>query len=539
MALCSKTKVPLPDSGLIIRRSGKYQYVYKVLSTYRAENGQPTNTRRAIGKLDTDSGMLIPNDAYWEYYGEESIITEATESELTPSFESVHSVGASFLVARVLESLGITGILKSVFGKVKAMAILTAVIYMVCRGNVFEHVGDWCDEYTLQDSPLTSPGASTLFSSIAFGERMAFFRAWVALQADNEYFAYDVTSFSSYAAGIMDTEWGYNRDKEKLPQINLGCYMGQKSGLPVFYVTYPGSIVDKSHLQYMMSYNETLGIKNVCFVMDKGFCTTSNIQYMHSSGRLYVVGAETGHKATGNAINEVRDSIVSMRYQVAAGIYARSVRSRFFGCISTMHIYFSPELAERQRRDLYRTVEIEEEKLRQLEQLTKKEAKRYQSHFNIEIGKEGTFKFERNYDKIDNAAKNCGYFCILTNTDATSAETLTTYRNKDTIEKGFDDLKNHIDMKRMRTHSSKTTDGKMFCAFVALIAVLEMNNRLSSFMKEKSMSKDSLIYELEKIKTVFMSDGKRLMNPITKTQRTIFEACGLTEEDLKLYVTCH
>jgi transposase len=412
-------------------------------------------------------------------------------------------------------------------------------MYMVCRGNVFEHVGDWCEEYTIHGSPLTSPGASTLFSSVTHGARMSFFRAWVALQADNDYFAYDVTSFSSYAAGIMDTEWGHNRDKEKLPQINLGCYMGQKSGLPVFYVTYPGSIVDKSHLRYMMAYNETLRIENVCFVMDKGFCTTGNIQYMHSTEQLYVVGAETRHKATCAAIDEVRDSVVSMRNQVAAGVYARSVRSRFYGCVSTMHIYFDPELAERQRCDLYRTVETEEEKLRQLDQITKKEAKRYQSHFNIDIGKEGAFKFERDYEKIDDSAKNCGFFCILTNTDVNSAEILSTYRHKDTIEKGFDDLKNHIDMKRMRTHSSKTTDGKMFCAFIALIAVLELNNRLSAFMKEKSMSKDSVIYELEKIKVVFMSDGKRLLNPITKTQRTIFEACGLTEDDLKSFVNCH
>ena len=131
--------MPLPDSGLIIRRSGKYQYVYKVLSTYRAENGQPTNTRRAIGKLDIDSGMLIPNDAYWEYYGDRPIEAEATAPEPTPSFESVHSVGASFLVGRILESLGITDILRNVFGKVKAMAILTAAMYMVCR--FLPHIG--------------------------------------------------------------------------------------------------------------------------------------------------------------------------------------------------------------------------------------------------------------------------------------------------------------------------------------------------------------------------------------------------------------
>jgi hypothetical protein len=68
--------------------------------------------------------MLIPNDAYWEYYGDRPVEHETTEPEPTPSFESVRSVGASFLVMRILESLGITEILGSVFGQVKAMAIL-------------------------------------------------------------------------------------------------------------------------------------------------------------------------------------------------------------------------------------------------------------------------------------------------------------------------------------------------------------------------------------------------------------------------------
>jgi len=74
---------------------------------------------------------------------------------------------------------------------------------------------------------------------------------------------------------------------------------------------------------------------------------------------------------------------------------------------------------------------------------------------------------------IDDAAKNCGFFCILTNTDISNSDVLETYRRKDTIEKGFHDLKNHIDMKRLRTHSSNTTDGKMFCTFIAMIAALK------------------------------------------------------------------
>jgi transposase len=536
VALSSRIRVPLPDKEIIVRGTGKYRYVYKVLTTFRNEKGQPSNTRVAIGKIDGESGMLIPNDSYWEYFGNAVASTELIVSNEAQPFD-VRSIGATFLTGKILESLGVIGILADTFGESKASTIKAAVIYMVCRGNIFEHISGWHESYTNMEALLTSPGSSALFSSITFEERMAFFKAWVSQQADNEYFAYDVTSFSSYVAGIAETEWGYNRDKEKLPQVNLGCYLGQTSGLPIFYVTYPGSIVDKSHMSYMMAYNKPLGISKICFVMDKVFCSTANVEYMHSSELPYIMGVETNHKSTRAAIDEVREGIVSMRCLVSAGIYARCVHSRFYGSTSTMHIYFDPDLAERQRRDLYRIVEAKEEILRQVEHLTKKEAKCYKNYFNITLAEDGTFTYERDYEKIDAVARNCGFFCLLTNTGVESSKVLSIYRRKDVIEKGFDDLKNYIDMKRLRTHSSNTTDGKMFCAFIALICALEIMNRLSTFMKEKSMSKDAVIYELEKIKIVFMNDGRRLMNPVTKTQRTILELCGFSENDIKSYIS--
>jgi hypothetical protein len=71
---------------------------------------------------------------------------------------------------------------------------------------------------------------------------MVFFKKWVARQAPGKFFAYDVTSFPTYAKDIIDSEWAYNRDRDKLPQINLGYILSEDSSLPVFYVTYPGSI---------------------------------------------------------------------------------------------------------------------------------------------------------------------------------------------------------------------------------------------------------------------------------------------------------
>ena len=536
MSLNSRIKVPLPENGIIVRRREKYPYVYKVLSTYRAENGNPTNKRKSIGKLDPESGMLIPNDSYWEFYGNTPNTLSLKNSDEMPTFDSVRSIGASYFIKRIMDSIGITDILKETFSDAKATAIMTIAMYMMCRGNVLERIFDWCESYTIKEPMLTSQSSSSLFSSITYNERMAFFRRWVAHQAHNDYYAYDVTSFSSYAEGIPETEWGYNRDGEKLPQINLGCYIGQKSRLPVFYVTYPGSIVDKSHLQYMMAYHETLGIGKVCFVMDKGFCTTGNINYMHSKQLPYVMGVDKSHKSIRTAIDSVREGITSMRFMVKKGLYARSIRSRFYGSTSTLHVFYDPGLAERQRSDLFRLVESKEEKLTQLKQLTKAEVKHYHYHFDIVRAEDGTFTFTRNYDKIDEVTKDCGFFCILTNTASDSAEVLAIYRDKDTIEKSFDDLKNHVDMKRLRVHSSNAVDGKLFCSFLSLIAAMEISNRLSVFMKEKALCKGSLISELEKIKVVYMNDGRRLMNPLTKTQRTIFETCGFSVDDLIQFV---
>ena len=61
-----------------------------------------------------------------------------------------------------------------------------------------------------------------------------FFRDWMRHKKQTEYLAYDVTSISSYSENIWELEWGYNRDKEKLPQINMGMYYGEESGLPLY-----------------------------------------------------------------------------------------------------------------------------------------------------------------------------------------------------------------------------------------------------------------------------------------------------------------
>ena len=59
-----------------------------------------------------------------------------------------------------------------------------------------------------------------------------------------------------------------------------------------------------------------------------------------------------------------------------------------------------------------------------------------------------------NEDEIQKYRKRySGFFCILSNKIKSAKEALEIYRNKDIVENCFDDLKNQLDMKRLRVHT--------------------------------------------------------------------------------------
>ena len=70
MTLNPSFQVELPKSGIVITKSGKYPYVFYVLRSFRNEKGQPTNEKVSIGKLDEATGMLIPNQSYFKFFGD-------------------------------------------------------------------------------------------------------------------------------------------------------------------------------------------------------------------------------------------------------------------------------------------------------------------------------------------------------------------------------------------------------------------------------------------------------------------------------------
>lgn len=520
MALNEKIKVKMPEHCVKVPRNGT-TYIQYTVRAYRNEKGKPTSERIAIGKLDEETGMLIPNRNYYEIF-------EKKDPDSLP--ELVRSNGVYRLFSRICQKTGIEGLLKQLYPE-HWRKILTVAQYMLTEGNVMYYLPDWQDETVSYESErLSDREISRLFADLDEEGRLMFFRAWMKQTYRGEYLAYDVTSISSYGKGIEDLEWGYNRDKECLPQINMAMYYGEDTKLPLYYRVYPGSITDKTHLKYMLEDSDFLDVKKVKYVMDRGFYSAENLRFITEQGHRFVIAMPNNLKYVRELMMKHRGELInrSENHLGMGMIYGKAYEITELGFRMRVHLYYDPQKAAMESERLYAELEKIENELRQMEEPPDKKL-HYDKYFYINRSKDGRLGYIRNHKAIDETLSLCGFFAIgETDFKKTTAEILTVYRRRDVVEKSFDNLKNSLDMRRLYVQNQDTADGKLFCAFIALIVHSYMRDHLAEYMLTNKLTFDKILLELRKSKQIFSPkypSGSRLLNPPSKAFRDIFSIC--------------
>lgn len=525
MALNSNIQVDIPEHGIAYKKVSGKTYVYYVTATYRNEKGKPTCDRSSIGKLDETTGKLIPNRNYYEIYLKQS----------APLSSGIIECGVNHAFENISAKLGLTKLLKKYFPE-NCNEIMTIAQYMLSEGNVMYYLDDYTEEHkTALNGNMSSAKSSKVFSSLRQEDMLLFFREWMKQRKSDEYIAYDVTSFSSYAKNIKELEWGYNRDKEKLPQINMGMYYGEESKLPLYYRIYPGSISDKTHLKYMVEDNPFINGKKMRFVMDRGFYSAENLKYLTENGYRFVIALPTGLKYCVELIKKHRGELVNQsEFMLGSDLpYGKSYETTELGFRMKMHMYYDPDKALQESRALYELLERQENDLKNMEEPPDRKL-RYDKYFYINRSKEGKIGYVRNYEAINEQLNKCGFFLIAeTDFKKSTLEILQIYRNRDVVEKSFDNLKNELDMKRLHCHNSDTLNGKIFVSFISLIIRSYMLQALSEYMQKSGFTFNKVLNELSKIKCLDLNikSKPRLLNPVSKTAREILALLQIPQID--------
>lgn len=522
-------------SSIIKSRSGNNIYLYESES-YR-EDGKVKNKRRIVGKVDPISGQHIFKPEYIEEKGIHALGDAVQETKLYTVNDVKQSVvkeyGVFYLLNEVAEQIGLTDVLASTMS-MAWKEILNLAFYIVASGEPASYCEDWL--YKSECHPckeLSSQRISELLVTLSQSERLSFFERWGERRCENEYIALDITSISTYSELINDAEWGYNRDKEKLPQINVCMLLGEKSRLPILQVVYSGSLKDVSTLKNTLRMASSLNLENISVVMDKGFASAKNINAMLSkafAGRFLIALPFSMTFAKNQVDSETKDidcvdNAIAVGSDVLRGIAKR--RSWNPEHDVYVHVYFNPDTSLQARNKLYAKVHglIGQVKQNPTKHLNNADVKKYLIVRKSDK-KDMGYTINIRHDIIDNELAYTGWLVLISNHEANAQDAIHLYRDKDVVEKGFLRLKNCLDMARLRVHSDNAMQNKVFIGFIALIIMAHIHNIMAENRLYRLWSMKKMIKILERLKIHYIKND-HIVSPLTKDQKTIFTAFNI------------
>ena len=527
-------------SSIIRQKVGDKIYLYESVS-YRNENGKPRNERIIIGKINPTTGNPIYKPEYIERMAESGTPLEIPATPLQFSTEdirgsSIKDYGAFYLFKSIAEKVGLSSSLENAIPKYWQELFVVAC-YLVSSGEPFLYCDDWIrSTSSLPIGNMSSQRISELLTAITPDMRENFYQGWCRCRSEQEYLALDITSASSYSTLIEDVEWGYNRDKEQLAQINICMLMGEKSRLPIYQTIYSGSLKDVSTLKTTLSkMNSISGGNPKLVVMDKGFYSKTNINAMLNDPaniRFIIAVPFTAGFARKQVESERKDIDCLENTIVNSGDSIRGVtKLRSWNKEHKLHthVYFNAMKAMKIREELYAHVTVLKEyaESNPTDAILNGEYNKYLLIRNSEKSLSG-YTVSIREDVVAKDIETAGWMVIISNDIADAKEAISIYREKDVVEKGFLRLKNSLDLGRLRVHRSDSMQNKVFIGFIALILMSYIHTVMSDKNLYRQMTMKKLIMTLAKLR-VQKINGHRILFPLTKEQKAIFKSFNIAE----------
>jgi transposase len=384
-------------------------------------------------------------------------------------------------------------------------------------------------------SNLSSQRISDLLSDINESDRFKFYKEWSSYRQEIEYLAFDVTSISSYSNQISDVTWVYNRDKEKLRQINLCLLFGEDSGLPIYSTSYSGSVTDVSAFCTIINQINFINPDKIYkIVLDKGFYSRKNInKLIYNNKSKFIISVPIKDRNILNLIDEYR-SIFNQNYlfHINKDIYYATTINYKWDCDTNLflHIYYNELINSLEKHDVNLDMvmlknEAEKNPLNYKNTYDHKKYLIYTPTNDDNLSFDISLKLE----SIEKLYKNKGWFFILSNEVSDFQVAHKVYRQKDTVEKAFCRLKHNLDLKRLRTHTDKTTENKLFIAFISLILISYINKIMQNSNLNELYTIKSMLDKLDNIKFININD-KILLKQIIKSEKNIFQAFNILIE---------
>ncbi len=505
----------------IEKHSGDAIYVYEAISYWDVELQQPRQKRRYLGKKDAKTGTIIP-----PHHGK--------------GVRRAKDYGNLYLLQQVADRTGLPRLLQQVFGE-DAVTLLALAVFEVAEAAPLYLFSSWVETTFLEAvKPLSSSELTTFTQRLGRMDeaRDAFFRTWIAHNHPIRSMVFDITSLSSYSTLLNAVEWGYNRDHEPLPQVNLGMVYAEELQVPLYYQVYPGSIRDVSTLANLVRYCDAFALTPDLFVMDRGLYSADNLAALAQQSLKFLLPLPRG-------VGLFAELLAQQYHALTALPNSFLFQGELLGHVQTTipfhrqplyaHIYCDPSRHYAQAQRFLTPLWQAEATLagqtfpsaQQARHAITKNAPGADAFFRFPVTGDHV-TIVRDAHALTQHVAPMGITIFVTNQASLSrGPILQVYRQKDGVEKAFEILKHELDGRRLRGHSPDAITGRLFLKFLSLIVYSALTKTMREQHVFRELSVRELLFELKKIRIVELYDGSHVLTEISKRQRRIFKAFNI------------
>jgi transposase len=321
---------------------------------------------------------------------------------------------------------------------------------------------------------------------------------------------FDTTSIYFEGEGGQSLgEWGHSKDhRPDLRQMVVGVVL-DGSGRPICCELWPGNTTDVTRLLPIVDrLRQRFAIGSICIVADRGMISKETIAELEDPGRRwqYILGARMRTQ------KEVREEVLGRagRYQVVqppreaakdpAPLEVKEVwveERRYVVCRNE-------DQARKDAADRQAIVASLRERLHRGDKSLVGN-KGYRLY--LKSRGEG---FAIDEEKIEQQARYDGKWVLRTNTELAAEDVALKYKQLWMVEQAFRTLKSILETRPIYHKRDETIRGHVFCSFLALLLMKELQDRLARRGLEAEW--DQVIGDLDRLtENELELDGKRFL----------------------------
>ena len=547
-------KTPFVQGKITRRKKKDVVYIeYEYDRIYDPVRQYTFPKRVTIGKLsETDPELMQPNQNFLKYFPD----AELPETKNRTSRSSCLRVGAYFVLRKIIEEYNLVEFLGGYFEQCDLGLFLDLAVYsIIAENNAAQYYPDYTYNHPLFTNGMKQYSDSTVsdfLNSVTDDQSIGFLNSWNETRNHREkiYISYDSTNKNCQAGDIEMVEFGHPKVDVGQPVFNYAVAYDTHNQEPLFYEKYPGSLNDISQLQFMLDKAFGYGYKKIGFILDRGYFSCENIQYMDKCGYSFVIMVKGMASLVNELVLEHKGTFESKRVNniYEYGVYGKTVKHRLYAGDKNeryFHLYHSISKESAERAGIENRLNQMTLYLKKYQNKVKEFGPGFEEYFTLHYD-EKTQAFvlpEERCSVVERELDLAGYFCIITSEKMSAKEAIELYKSRDTSEKLFRGDKSYLGNKSIRVYSEESERAKIFVEFVAMILRCKMYIKLKEEMKklEKKpnyMTVPAALKELEKIEMVRQLDNVyRLDHAVTANQKTILNAFGLDANHIKNYAS--